>query len=103
MASTLNRRLELHSILESICENCYFDPPTNKKLKYPCIKYNRINSRTFHGDNIPYIVTARYLITVIDDDPDSDIVPEIEKLPMCTFDRTYTTDNLHHSVFTIYF
>lgn len=103
MASTVNRRLELHGILESICGNCYFDPPTNKKLRYPCIIYNRVNNVTYYGDNNPYMMTTRYQITVVDEDPDSEIVPEIEKLKMCTFDRTYTSDNLHHDVFTIYY
>ncbi len=103
MASTVNRRLELHDKLKRICPNCYFDPPTSKKLEYPCILYKRNNNVTYYGDNLPYLITTRYLLTVVDKDPDSEITPEIEKLPMCTFDRSYTTDNLHHDVFTIYY
>lgn len=103
MASTMKRRLELHEKLKSICENCYFEPPASLKMKYPCIKYERVNNTTFYGDNKPYIMTTRYQMTVIDKDPDSEIVPEIEKLEMCTFDRHYDADNLSHDVFTIYY
>lgn len=103
MASEVNRRLELHEILKSICPNCYFSPPANLKLKYPCILYNRVSNRTQYGDNKPYLITTRYSVTVIDTDPDSLIVPEIEKLPLCTFDRHYSNDNLNHDVFTIYY
>lgn len=103
MASEVNRRLELHNLLKSICPNCYFSPPANKQLKYPCIIYNRANNLTQYGDNKPYFITTRYTVTVIDTDPDSEIVPEIEKLPLCTFDRHYENDNLNHDVFSIYY
>ena len=102
MASTLDKRLELQSILEEYCQNVYFQPPTNKQLKYPCIIYKRVNNSTLYGDNKPYIMSTRYQVTVVDDDPDSEIVPEIEKLELCTFDRHYDSDGLSHDVFTIY-
>lgn len=102
MASTVNKRLELHEILKAICPNCYFEPPVNKKLEYPCIIYSRVNNSTLYGDNKPYIMTTRYKLTVVDDDPDSDLVPAIEKLELCTFDRHYNSDGLSHDVFTIY-
>lgn len=102
MASTVENRLELHAILKEICENCYFEPPVSKKLVYPCIVYERFNSFTYYGDNKPYLINTRYQLTVIDPDPDSEIVPEIEKLEMCTFDRHYDADGLSHDVFTIY-
>ena len=103
MGSTVERRFELHDLLLSICPNCYFSPPANKKMEYPCIKYDRVNNKIQYATNNPYIITTRYSLTVIDPDPDSEIVPEIEKLPMCTFDRHYESDNLNHDVFTIYY
>lgn len=103
MASTVNRRLELHNILKEICQNCYFEPPTNKKLTYPCIIYERTNNFTQHADNKPFIITTRYQVTIIDQDPDSEIVPKIEKLEKCTFDRHFDSDNLSHDVFTVYY
>lgn len=103
MASEINRRLQLHALLESICPNCYFSPPASKKLTFPCIKYDRANSDIDHADNMPYLINTRYTVTVIDQDPDSEIVPQIEKLPLCTFDRHYENDNLNHDVFTIFY
>lgn len=103
MASTVTRRMELHEILSAICKNCYFEPPTNKQLKYPCIVYERSNNRVFRADNKPYVITTRYQLTVIDQDPDSEITPEIEKLEKCTFDRHFDSDSLSHDVFTIYY
>lgn len=103
MASTVDRRLELHDLLLKICPNVYFSPPASKQLKYPCITYNRVNNLTQYGDNKPYVITTRYAVMVIDTDPDSEIVPKIEKLPLCTFDRHYEVDNLCHDSFSIYF
>lgn len=102
MASTVEKRIELHNILASICQNCYFEPPANLKLKYPCIIYERNNNYTQRADNKPYIITTRYQLTVIDKDPDSEIVPKIEELEKCTFDRHFDSDHLSHDVFTIY-
>lgn len=102
MASTLKKRLELHNILKEHCENVYFQPPTNKQLKFPCIIYKRVNNYTFYADNKPYMMSTRYEVIVVDEDPDSEIVPEIEKLELCTFDRHYESDGLNHDVFTIY-
>ena len=101
MASTLERRLELHEILSSICPNCEFEPPTGMQLKYPCIVYHRVNNSTDHADNRPYKIDTRYTIKVIDPDPDSEIVPQIEQLPKCTYDTHFEDDGLVHDVFTI--
>lgn len=102
MASTVEKRLELSNILKQICPNCYFEPPTNKQLTYPCIVYKRINNYTEHADNKPYVISTRYQLTVIDKDPDSELVPKIEELEKCTFDRHFDSDGLSHDVFTIY-
>lgn len=103
MASTLNRRLELHAILSNICENCEFEPPTGLQLTYPCITYHRVNNLTEHADNIPYKIATRYTVTVIDTDPDSEIVPKIEQLSGCTYDTHFENDGLIHDVFTLYY
>jgi len=102
MASTLNKRLELDEILRGICENVYFSPPSGHKIKYPCIIYERDYSKVNYANNQPYTLDTRYSLTVIDPDPDSEIVPIIEQLPKCTYDRHFTIDNLNHDAFTIY-
>ena len=81
----------------------YYQPPASVKLVYPCIIYTLDKIDTRHADNNPYIQKERYSLTVIDRDPDSEVMELVKKLPMCTFDRHYTADNLHHFVFTIYY
>lgn len=102
MGSTLNKRLELHEILKNICDNVYFSPPTGKQLKYPCIIYNRDYTKANFADNNPYTLDTRYSLTVIDQDPDSEIVPKVERLTKCSYNTHFLSDNLNHDVFTIY-
>ena len=99
------RRLELH---EALCEilgsrNAYFQPPASVRMQYPAIVYSRSNIENVHADDVAYLQRTQYEITVIDKDPDSDIVDKISKLPLCRFDRHYEADNLNHDVFTLYF
>lgn len=99
----MGKRLDLQSLLEGITTNVHFQPPTNIQLKYPCIIYSRDSADTKFADNEPYSYKKRYVVTVIDQDPDSDIPDKIAKLPMSVFDRFYTVDHLNHDVFSIYF
>jgi hypothetical protein len=96
-------RLELQKLLEEITDNVYFQPPTNIQLKYPCIIYKRDFADTEFADNTPYTYKWRYMVTVIDQNPDSEIPGKVATLPMSLFNRFYTVDNLNHDVFSIYF
>lgn len=99
----MNRRLELHELLCGVLgsRQVYYQPPESVKMKYPAIRYSRYDIENSSADNIPYKQSHFYQITVIDSDPDSEIVHKVSKLPMCTFDRHFTSDNLNHDVFTI--
>lgn len=101
----VNRRLELHEILCEILgsRNVYYQPPASVQMRYPAIRYSRYNIENEPADNIPYKQSHFYQLTVIDSDPDSEIVHKVSKLPMCVFDRHYAADNLNHDVFTICF
>lgn len=101
----MDKRLQLQELLESILgsRNVYFQPPTNVQMSYPCIVYKRDYMDTKFAGNKPYSQTKRYLVTVIDRDPDSLIPDKISSLPMCTFDRHYTADNLNHDSYSLYF
>lgn len=99
----MDRRLKLHEKLLEICPNVYFQPPENVKLKYPCILYRRSNGSTLFANNNPYKFTKNYIITVIDKDPDSDLVNKVAMLQSATFDRHYTYENLNHDVFNIFY
>jgi hypothetical protein len=96
-------RLELHELLTSITEHVYFQPPENIVLQYPCIIYKRDFAETEFADNEPYNHKKRYMVMVIDRNPDSDIPDKIAKIPMSTFNRFYTADDLNHDVFQVFF
>ena len=96
-------RLQLHQLLETFVDNVYFQPPTNVQLKYPCIIYSRDSLETKFADDKPYNLKLRYMITVIDPNPDSDIPMKVAQMPMSSFNRFYTADNLNHDVFSVYF
>jgi hypothetical protein len=101
----MGQRLELQAILVDLLgsDNVYFQPPPTKAMDYPCIRYERTDARTAFADNNPYRNTTAYLITVIDQNPDSLIPAKVADLPMCVFDRFYTADNLNHDVYKIFF
>lgn len=96
-------RLQLQSLLELIAPNVYFQPPPNISLEYPCIIYSRDGDHAEYAENALYLHTKRYMVTVIDRDPDSEIPDKVEELPFCKFDRFYATENLNHHVFNLYF
>lgn len=99
----MGSRLELQAILKTLCDNVYFQPPANVSMQYPCIVYARDSAVTQFAANSPYRYTKRYQVTIIDRDPDSPIPDKVAQLPMCTFQRFYTADNLNHDVFGLYF
>ena len=99
----MGQRLDLQRLLEIITTNVYFQPPTNVQLKYPCIIYKRDFADTKFADNEPYTYKRRYMVTIIDQDPDSEIPGKVAALPMSIFNRFYTVDNLNHDVYNVYF
>jgi hypothetical protein len=99
----MGQRLQLHQLLETFTDYVYFQPPTNIQLKYPCIIYKRDFAETKFADDKPYNLTKRYMITVIDQDPDSDIPDKVASMPMSLFNRFYTADNLNHDVYNVFF
>ena len=101
----MSSRLELHEVLCDILgsRNVYYQPPESIKMKYPAIVYsrNRIDN-TFANDSV-YTQQKSYSVTVIDEDPDSKIVEAVSKLPTCRFSRHFTSENLNHDTFIIYY
>ena len=100
-----NRRLELSALLRYTLrsDNVYFQPPETVKMKYPAIVYSLDNIQNVHADDGVYLSHRRYSVTLIDKNPDSSTVERLSALPMCQFNRHYTSDNLNHFVFTLYF
>ena len=83
--------------------NVYFQPPESVKLNYPCIVYEWSNVRTGSANNHIYLKHKQYTVTYIDEDPDSEIPDKLLELEYCSFDRHFTSDNLNHDVFILYF
>lgn len=98
-------RLELHAFLKEYCntENVYFQPPPSMMMKYPAIVYHVTQRRKIPANNHTYLKYVTYEVTVIDKNPESSIASLIEELPMCTFDRSFTSDNLNHFVYTLFY
>lgn len=109
----MNRRIQLQALLESakgLAVNpathrpaVYFQPPPSVKLVYPCIVYMLDKIDTSHADDKPYVNTKSYQVTIIDKDPDSEIPDMFLEMPLCSFDRSYTADNLNHWVFSLFY
>lgn len=98
-------RLKLHSKLQEILgsQNVYFQPPSSIRMAYPCIIYRLQNiDEKFANDSL-YARKKRYIITIIDSNPDSVIPDKVSELQLTTFDRYYSADNLNHYVYLTYY
>ncbi len=99
----MDRRPELGTVLKQFCDHVYFQPPASVNMVYPAIRYQRERIDNVSANNGVYLQNVAYQVTVIDEDPDSEIVKNVSKLPKCRFNRHYTADNLNHDVFLIYY
>lgn len=101
----MGQRLDLHNILKTLLgsNNVYFQPPPNLKMEYPCIIYRRDSDDTTFSDNILYHRKIQYQVVYVDRNPDSIIPQKLAELPLSKFDRFYTSDNLNHDVYKIFF
>ena len=100
-------RLDLHN---ELCEvlgtaNCYYAPPANLQMHYPCIRYEEENPAIDYADNIRYHCTRAWMITIIDKDPDTIIPFRLEqRFPKyCSRERSYSSDGLYHVVYLLYY
>lgn len=92
---------ELETLLGS--RNVYFQPPSDKKLSYPCIVYQLDYVRTRYANDLPYNNAKRYLVTYIDKSPDMYIPDKIAMYPTASFNRFYISDNLNHWAYRLYY
>jgi hypothetical protein len=103
-------RLDLHDILIDILgttgapiSRVYFQPPPTMKMEYPCIIYKRSNRRDFFSSDRMYLTMKQYSVTIVDEDPDSEIPDKILGLPYCSFTTHFAVDGLNHDVYTLYY
>lgn len=97
-------RSELHQLLKTMgAQKVYFQPPSRDQMEFPCIVYEIEDESVDYADNVPFRNNFRYMVTIIDRDPDSAIHKLVAKLPLCSFNRFYAADNLNHFVYNLYF
>ena len=107
----MSRRMKLHNILCAILScpdkglecRAYFQPPSSVKMKYPAIVYALDDIENVHADNGVYSSRRHYSVTVIESDPDSELVDKVASIPTCRFERYYASENLNHWNFSLYF
>ena len=101
----MHSRLDLHEMLCDILgsRNVYYSPPASVKINYPAIVYSRSDIDNTYADDSVYKQAHLYSITIIDGNPDSEIVEKMSRVPRCRFDRHFVSDNLNHDTFTIYY
>lgn len=71
-------------------------------MQYPCIVYERDNASLKSADNDPYTWTQRYQVTIIDPNPDSDVIDKVAAMPLSSYSRHFATSGLNHDVFVLY-
>lgn len=98
-------RIELQFLLETILgsRNVYFQPPESVKIEYPAIVYSLSRINTVAANDDKYAKFKQYLVTLIDEDPDSEIVEKLLDLKHCTFNKSFSSDNLNHFNFTLFY
>lgn len=101
MASRVDLQNKLEYLLGS--RNVYYQPPENLIMNYPCIRYSKIKPDVKKANNKLYLKTNCYEIIVISKKPDEAVIEKIENLQLCSYDRHYISDNLHHDVLTLYY
>ena len=97
-----SKRTILADVLDEICKHVYYQPPESVRLHYPCIVYKLAELSPWHANNKVYHHMEKYTLTVIDQDPDSELRDVVSELRFCRMTRSFENDNLHHWVFNIY-
>lgn len=97
-----NLQDELEELLGS--KEVYFQPPTSKQLKYPCVFYKPARPQVHRADNMVYLYMNCYELMVVSKDPLFTLPETLVKTYMyCELNRFYTFDNLNYWSLTLYY
>lgn len=100
----MNDRLTLHSELLKFLPNVYFQPPANITMRYPAIVYNKTDKFRQFGNDGVYIRKQEYQLTVIENNPDSDVAEKIEDhFQYCVINQYLNADNLNQTHLKLYY
>lgn len=101
------RRLELHEKLCTLLgsRNVYYQPPSNIRMKYPCIVYHPNPAEDVFADNRRYLVHYSYKVQIIAHDPEFEL---FDTFPDCfeyvtEVPQRFEADNLNHANFNLYY
>ena len=72
-------------------------------MTYPCIIYKLDGMEGVHANDKRYFNRKRYLVTVVDKNPDTKIPDKILDLDYTSFENHFAIDNLNHYVCSIYY
>lgn len=100
------KRLRFHAKLTELLPNwnLYYQPPESTKLLYPCVIYELSRFHQIRADNNRYRSIPCWSATLIIKKPqDAPITHLVDGFQMCSFDRSFASDNLNHYAFTIYY
>lgn len=103
METLMNKRLRLQSLFKTLTNNVYFQPTSNIQMNYPAIKFSLNDIDKKSANNETYFRNVSFKVTVIDEDPDSELKEQILNMPLCEFNTHYVSNNLNHDVFTLYY
>lgn len=84
-------------------QRVYFQPSNNTELVYPCIIFSLTDRDRDFANGRHYKGLNRYMVTVIDYEPDGPVPDKVFGMRYCSFDRRYVSDNLYHDTFNIYY
>lgn len=106
--TSLTRRKELHNALRALLgENVklYWEPPTNTKMTGdPRVIYERNGVLSANADNQAYLFNQRYTVTICYTAADCSLPEEIlRNFKYSSMDREFVSNNMHHSVLTLYY
>lgn len=100
----MENRLGLQQELLAFSPNVYFQAPSDIRMIYPCIVFNKVSNKILHADDTTYKKTQEYQLTVMDFDPDSTIADDIVAyFKYSTIGSYFVVDRLHHTTINIYY
>lgn len=100
----MGSRLDLHDELLQFIPNVYFQSPSNTQMEYPCIVYNKTPHMRHFANDIIYLSQQEYKVTVIEEDPDSDVADKMEEhFQHCAINQHYKVDGLNHTALSLYY
>lgn len=98
-------------------DEVYFQPASNAGedyygenfiftgIEYPCFIMKRTTAYQPSANDHNYLFRPAYEVTYINrDEPDPEMLEAVmQRFPHCRYTNEFTSDNLHHDVFTIYY